>query len=217
LVTCALCGASSEQHALSSTTFIGARDLDGRPNGPARWAIEFSVQRCPGCGYCAVDLEELRANAGRAVADTAYADVLKDSSMPALARHFYCAALVAVAAEEPGRAAQHYMEAAWACDDAEAAERARFCRLRAAEMLAAAFESGQAAVDDPVVHGVRAELLRRARVFEEALAAVEDALAVLPEGTERSFRTWLVLAFIRTLAWAEDDAPHTVEDAFSTS
>jgi hypothetical protein len=202
---------------LSSTSVLGANDLDGRPNGPARWALEFGVQCCPGCGYCAVDVEEVRTNAGRAVADAAYADVLKNSGMPALARHYYCAALVAEAAGEPDRAARHYIEAAWACDDAEATERGRACRLRAAEMMAAAFESGQAA-DSPVSHGVRADLLRRAGLFEEALAAVEDALAVLPEDfSPHSLQTWVVLTYIRELAGAEDDEPHTIEDAFSTS
>ena len=217
MVTCALCGAASQQEVLSSTSVLGANDLDGRPNGPARWALEFGVQCCPGCGYCAVDVGELRTNAGRAVADAAYADVLKNSGMPALARHYYCAALVAEAAGESDRAARHYIEAAWACDDAEATERGRACRLRAAEMMAAAFESGQAA-DSPVSHGVRADLLRRAGLFEEALAAVEDAEAVLPEDfSPHSLQTWVVLTYIRELAGAEDDEPHTIEDAFSTS
>jgi len=52
-VRCALCGAASAQHVLASTTTFGPPDLDLRPQGPARWALQFQVQQCPRCGSCA--------------------------------------------------------------------------------------------------------------------------------------------------------------------
>jgi len=156
----------------------------------------------------------LTPSAGRAVANTVYGDVLEDPAMPALARHFSCAALVAEEDGKQGWASQRYMEAAWACDDAGAADGARICRQRAAEMLALAIQSGQAASQNPVVHGVRADLLRRAGLFNEAVTAVEAAEAVLTEDSEHYGRTAAVLDFIRELALAENDAPHTVGDAF---
>ena len=142
IVRCALCGADSQQNVLSSTSFFGPRDLDMRPNGPARWALQFMVQRCPACGYCAERIGELTGGAGAVVASLIYRDVLDNARMPELARRYFCAALVAEADERRGDSARRFIDAAWACDDDGAAEQARICRERAAEMLSSAIEWG---------------------------------------------------------------------------
>jgi hypothetical protein len=174
-VRCAVCGADSAQCVLSSTSTFGPPDLDLRPNGPARWALQFQIQRCPRCGYCAENVGQRARGARRAVDSIVYRDVLDNARMPALACEYFCAALVAEAAELRDAASSHFLSAAWVCDDAGAAEQARICRDRAAEMLAAAIEWGDVPSENAVVHGVRADMLRRAGRYTDALDALEAA------------------------------------------
>jgi hypothetical protein len=212
-VRCALCGASSAQHVLSSTSTFGPPDLDLRPNGPARWALQFQVQGCPRCGYCADNIGQRTRHARRAVESIVYRDVLDNARMPQLARQFFCAALVAEVAEQRDAASSHFLSAAWVCDDAGAGKQARICRDRAAEMLAAAIEWGDVPAESPVVHGVRADILRRAGRYDEALAALDAALWF--EDEDEPTQAAMVLAYIRELAEAGDDEPHSVAEAFA--
>src|SRR5919198_26020 len=93
-VRCAVCGALSRRAELSSTSSFGPPDLDLRPQGPARWALEFGVQRCDGCGYCARSLGQAPVGARATVESDAYRDVLECSRLPRLARSLFCSALV---------------------------------------------------------------------------------------------------------------------------
>jgi tetratricopeptide (TPR) repeat protein len=214
-VRCALCGASSNQNILTSTSSFGSPDLDLRPNGPARWSLQFSVQRCPRCGYCAERIGERTRGAERAVSSIVYRDILDNARMPELARHYFCAALVAEAGAYREISAQHFISAAWACDDAGAGEQARLCRDRAAETLAAAIEWGDVSSGSAVVHGVRADLLRRAGRFDDAIEALEAAAATLGADSQEDEGTATVLAFIRELAEVGDAAAHCVAEAFA--
>jgi hypothetical protein len=174
-VRCALCGTESAQRVLASTSSFGPPDLDLRPNGPARWALEFQVQRCPGCGYCAENIGQRTRDARRAVESIVYRDVLDNARMPELARSYFCAALVAEATKLRGTGSSLFLSAAWACDDAGAIDQARICGDRAAEMLAKAIEWGDVPSESLVVHGVRADMLRRAGRFDEAIEALASA------------------------------------------
>lgn len=56
-VTCLVCQTeSSHTVLLSSNTFGGLPDIDGRPPSMLRGTMDLWVQRCPLCGYCATDL-----------------------------------------------------------------------------------------------------------------------------------------------------------------
>ncbi|HXG77527.1 MAG TPA: hypothetical protein VNJ53_13255 [Gaiellaceae bacterium] len=215
LVRCALCGGESHQNVLSSTSTFGPPDLDLRPNGPARWALGFRIQRCPSCGYCAANIGQRIAGAERAVASVVYRDVLENARMPALARQYFCAALVAEAAALRDEAARRFTDAAWVCDDEGAVEQARICRQRAAEMLALAIEWGDVPTESPVVRGVLADLWRRAGRYEEAIAAAEAGEALLDAEDEEQSDTATVLGFLRELAEARDDDAHSVAEAFA--
>ncbi len=214
MTRCALCSAESAQHVLSSTSTFGPPDLDLRPNGPARWALQFQIQRCPRCGYCAERIGQRTPGARRAVESIVYRDVLENARMPELARQYFCAALVAEAAELRDQASSHFLSAAWACDDSGAAEQARICRDRAAEMLAKAIEWGDVPSESPVVHGVRADMLRRSGRHDEAIDAL-DAAGARGEDDEGAIQAATVLAYIRELAAACDDRPHSVAEAFA--
>jgi hypothetical protein len=215
MVRCAVCGAESAQHVLTSTSAFGPPDLDLRPNGPARWALQFQIQRCPRCGYCAEQVGQRTRGARQAVESIIYRDVLENARMPELARQYFCAALVAEAAELRDQASSHLLSAAWACDDSGAAEQARICRDRAAEMLAKAIEWGDVPSESPVVHGVRADMLRRAGRYHDSLAAL-DAATTRDADDDEPTQAATVLAYIRELAEAGDDEAHSVAEAFAS-
>ena len=127
-VRCAVCGTLGRKAELTSTSSFGPPDLDLRPNGPARWALPFKVQRCDGCGYCAESIGAAPPGAADVVGSVVYRDVLERSKLPGLARSYFCAALVEEAAGRHEGAAWDFLAAAWACDDAGARAQARSCR-----------------------------------------------------------------------------------------
>jgi hypothetical protein len=95
---------------------------------------------------------------------------------------------------------------------------ARICRERAAEMLRLAISTGDVSLPREVAFAVLADVERRAGRFEEAIAACDDAewaLEAADEDEERA-STWAVVAFIRELAEAGDDACHSAAGAFAT-
>jgi hypothetical protein len=143
-----------------------------------------------------------------------YRDVLDNARTPALAREYFCAALVAEAAGLRDSSAAHFLSATRPRDDSGAAEQARVCRDRASEMLAAAIEWGDVPSESPVVHGVHADMLRRSGRFDEALATL-DAVGAAELDDEDPSQAATVLAFIRELAEAGDDSPHSVAEAFA--
>ena len=93
-VRCAVCGALSRRAELAGISAYGPPDLDLRPNGPARWALPFLVQRCESCGYCARSIGHAPPGAREVVESTVYREVLERSRLPRLARSLFCAALV---------------------------------------------------------------------------------------------------------------------------
>jgi len=183
------------------------------PERPCALGTSFQIQCCPSCGYCAEQIGQRPRGARRAIESIVYRDVLENARMPELARQYFCAALVAEAAELRDQASSHFLSAAWACDDSGATEQARICRNRAAEMLAKAIEWGDVPSESPVVHGVRADMLRRAGRYDEAV----EALSSIDSGDGgEATQAATVLAYIRELAEARDDGPHSVAEAFAS-
>jgi hypothetical protein len=216
-VRCAVCGASTRKAQLSSTSSFGPPDLDLRPQGPARWALEFGVQSCQECGYCAESLGEATARARETVDSFIYRDVLGRSGLPRLARSLFCSALLHEAAGDPDRAAWRFLEAAWACDDRDRHAQARICRERAAEMFGRALADGETDAPDAVVLTLTADVLRRAQRFDEAVetaTAAEELLTSEAEDGELGGAA-AVAQYIRALAEAGDDGPHNAAEAFA--
>ena len=216
-VRCAVCGLLGRKAVLTSTSSFGPPDLDLRPQGPARWALEFEVQRCDGCGYCAGSIGQAPVGARETVESIVYRDVLERSKLPKLARRLFCAALVREAAEEPEEAAWLFLRAAWACDDKKARAHARTCRERSAEMFHRTLETGEAETPQAVVLTLSADLWRRAGRFDEAVAAAAEAEQLLGDETddEEAAGAAMVAAYIRGLAESGDDVLHSVAEVFA--
>ena len=219
-VRCAVCGTLGRKAVLSSTSSFGPPDLDLRPQGPARWAMEFQVQRCDACGYCAGSIGQAPPNARDVVESVVYRDVLERSKLPKLARTLFCAALVQEAAGAPEESAWKFLEAAWACDDKNATAHARTCRERAAEMFQRAVETGDLSQPAAVIHTLAAEVWRRAGRFDEATAecdAAESELGQAPDAVEEDERvgTSTIATFVRNLTLAGDDTARNCAEAFA--
>jgi hypothetical protein len=214
-VRCAVCGVLGRKAELTSTSSFGPPDLDLRPNGPARWALPFKVQRCD-AWYCADSIGSAPPGAKDVVESVVYRDVLERSKLPGLARSYFCAALVEESAAMHEEAGWSFLHAAWDCDDRDAVGQARSCRQRAAEMFGRALERGEAGAPRLVVRTLIAELWRRAGRFDEALEACEAAQrdgTDLEDDDRASAGT--VRDFIRSLSLAADDEAHSCAEAFA--
>jgi hypothetical protein len=219
-VRCAVCGALGRKAGLTSTSSFGPPDLDLRPNGPARWALPFRIQRCDACGYCADSIGTAPPQAAAVVESPVNRDVLERSKLPGVARTYFCSALVEEAAGRPEASGWDFLSAAWACDDKRASGQARSCRQRAAEMFARALERGEISAPRPVVQTLIAELWRRAGRFDDALGACDAAAGELAEiasgdDDEDGTPTTAVVEFIRSLSLAGDDEAHSCAEAFA--
>jgi hypothetical protein len=216
-VRCAVCGEPARAVELTSTSSFGPPDLDLRPQGPARWALDLGVQRCGSCGYCAPELGKAPPGGADVVRSALFAEARARTELPGTARDYFCQALVYEGVADSDRAAQAFLCAAWACDDAKATSHARVCRERAAEMLRLAIARGEASAPREVAFAVLADVERRARRFEEALAACDEAEWALEalDADDDTSATWAVVAYIRELAEAGDDACHSAADAFA--
>lgn len=216
-VRCAVCGELQQALILTSTSSFGPPDLDLRPAGPQRWALPYTVQRCRACGYCARSLGEAPPGIAATVASLVYQGVLSGSRLPSLARSLFCSALVREAAGDPDGAGWRFLEAAWACDDVPDPGPARICRGRAVEMFRRSLVTGEAKAPAGVVLTLVADLLRRARRFDEAVevsAAAQRELAEL-EGEDEFAATADIARYICSLAGAGDDAAHCCGEAFT--
>ncbi len=216
-VRCAVCGAPDRAARLAGTSSFGPPDLDLRPYGPARWALEFAVQRCRSCGYCAGSTGQAPPGARGTVESVVYRDVLERSRLPRLARSLFCAALLDEAAGEPEAAAWHFLQAAWACDDRSALTQARICRERAAEMLGRALETGDLEMTVAAALTLTSDVWRRAGRFEEAVAAAAEAEQLFGESPEdeAAVAAAAIAAYIRALADSGDDELHNTAEAFA--
>jgi hypothetical protein len=214
-VTCAVCGATSQQGALASTNTMGYCDLDLRPAPMQRWTMELWLQRCPGCGYCAADLSQADVATIERVRSETYARKAASAGLPPLAVKFVCAAHLAEARGALFEAGWSMVHAAWACDDvADAADAARRCREWALALLGRAGppeprEDEEGEGPQPGGHeALLADLARRAGRPDEARAFVAAGLAAGPGEPLGK-----ILAYQRTLLDRGDVACHTIGPA----
>lgn len=207
-LTCCQCSKPSRHTVVMSTSACGPPDLDMRPAEMARSTLPQQVQACPHCGYCAKDISAPAPDASGVMARTEFRVQLTSDEFPELANRFLCAALILESSNRLVEAGWTAVQAAWACDDAEAAGAARHCRLRAESLLGRAVAAGQRVDELPGVDSlIRAELLRRADAFEEATERLQAGLSLnLPD------KLRLLLLFETSLIERQDTARHTVQE-----
>ncbi len=166
------------------------------------------IQQCPHCGYCNSNLAELLPLAEKRIASPYYQAMLKNRNLPSLAISFSCFALL-IAPEKPVDAAQAYLHAAWACDDARDDTMARECRRNAINILEILqpFDHDDAGLWMGLV---LIDLFRRCADFQSAEAALKD-VAKFENANEASTKICafqeVLIAKMDTKAYSLSDAP----------
>lgn len=201
-VTCAICSHTSTHEVIISTRLDGYPDLDGRPGVIGDFYFSTSIQRCPSCGYCATDISKGSANARELVQTQDYRSQLENPHFPILVNSFICLSMIY---EKDGyyySAGQAWLKAAWICDDRKDINGAKYCRLRAIEMLKKMDLRGKTSgfMDDYFV--MLTDLLRRAEKFDEALAVYEEGLRKVKDKECKKF-----LEFEKKLIERRDTGP----------
>jgi hypothetical protein len=204
--TCAVCGSTNSGIRLTSAFIVGHPDLDTRPRGTGRPLTGFSIEQCYSCGYTAGRISDDPPGGIRAILESpAYRDALEDEALSASARQFLARSVIDEQAGDPAAAGWAALRAAWMCDDDGSAEAARRCRSRALTLFKRAASEGGAFAAGGNGACVLADLLRRTRRFDEAVAECERALEHETDQLVRS-----ILAFQVQLARERDDDRHDV-------
>ncbi len=207
-VACAVCSAKSEQTVIGSTNTMGAPDLDLRPAEMQRSTMEFWVQECPHCGYCAGDLAQGTPAEAAVVKSPAYQSQLKNPLFPPLANRFLCAMLLSDQSGRIESALRSAHCAAWACDDADKTAEAKQARTAALERLRKLKSEGKSLYGQKGADAVLlSDLARRISDFESAVASAREGLALAPESIVAA-----VLALEIRLAEQKDAGRHTLDE-----
>jgi|SRR5437588_739470 len=212
---CGICGQTSKQVEIASTSVFGPPDLDTRPAPLMRNSIDAWIQACPFCGYCSPDISEFTHETTSIVRSKAYQQQRKSHEYPDLANQFLCWSviqekpleLVSVLGEIPHAggarsetveerskrfisAGQASLHAAWVCDDAGNDVAARRCRIRAVGLFNLGTVGGRPLFKQkPDQFVFLADLMRRAGRFGTALALVRSGLSQIQQAAGNTDRS----------------------------
>lgn len=205
-VKCALCSKESSVTVIGSSNTMAPPDLDLRPAEMLRSTMDFWVQRCPHCGYCAPEINKGGEEEASVARTDAYLKQLKDKTLPELANSFLCCAMLREHAKDYAKAGMMTLYAAWCCDDARKRKSAKKCRLEALRLLQQARKMGQRfARDETSEVLILVDLLRRTGQFQEALRMCEEGLE---NTTDEKFAA--ILQYQRQLITSSDTSCHTI-------
>lgn len=203
---CALCGAESTFEVIGSTNSFGSPDLDLRPPEMMRSTIDHAVEVCPECGYTARDVEEETKVKPEMMKVPAWKTFDGIPFKDELSKNFYHAYLLAAAVDDTETAFTMLRNAAWVSDDEKNAEAALACRKKAIPFLNQMIEKEEEREKRLTLEVVRADLLRRAEMFEE----VEKLYANWSTGDKLLNQ---IIKFQRRMAKMKNTECFTVQDA----
>lgn len=209
---CSICGTEHQFRAIGSTNAFGSPDLDTRPPEMKRSTIFAWVQRCPECGYCALDISEDPHQASSVVRSKAYREQLSNPALPELANSFLCESIIEETSGDYASAAWSIINAAWICDDEKNTESAKKCRNKAVNMILKTLEKGQQfAAQQGADTAILIDLLRRTGRF----SAAKQLIATKRDEIQEEI-ILKVLAFQEKLIARCDEASHTVDEALES-
>ncbi len=211
-VRCGSCGEPSEQVSSPAADSNLPPDLDTRPNGPIRATIDFWMQRCPHCGYCASDLSTIHERAVELLATVEYQRQLLDPRFPEIARPFLCHAKILARVGQFADAGWTALHAAWTCDDAGAAEAAISARALALDYWRRTKLEGQDFGEPGLEAVLVTDLLRRMGRFEDALINCSQALDGIEEEGGAPPLIEHLLRYEKTLVQKHDTGSYRLND-----
>lgn len=202
---CALCLERSQQIHVAPTPTFESPDLDGRPAGELRHAMEYWLEECPYCGYVNSSIY-LQADLPAKSLHKAYAIIDASDDLPT-ARQFIKYAWLLQQTARLAPAALQLLRTAWVYDDHNSGNaRAAFWRKAALALV-------ERCLDERILDAhpgdfccLRADLLRRLGKFEAV------AKGSLPAGALYTTLHKKLLAFEKMLALRQDDAPHSLDE-----
>lgn len=172
-IECVICGEKVEYMEVGSSSSFGSSDLDTRPAEMTRSTIDYWVQKCPSCGYCAPNLSECRDNTLEIVKSSSYQNIINDSAMPEVAASFMALSYEDEHYEKFSDAAWNAIHAAWICDDEEDDHSAIRCRKHAVSLINRANGRRQKiANQDGASEAITIDLMRRSGLFKDALTLI---------------------------------------------
>jgi len=204
--TCFVCGKTHKYTEIGSTNQFGSPDLDTRPPEMARSTIDCWIRCCPYCGYCAPALSKDSPQAKSIVKSEEYRQQLDNKAYPKLAKHFLCWAMIQEATGDYSTAGWAAVHAAWACDDQNAQEASRLCRLKAIQLFQEANGASNLS-QTGAQEALMADLLRRSGQFDQVENVCQEGLKQNPEKIIQQ-----ILTFQMTLARQQDKECHRVDE-----
>jgi len=182
--------------------------MDARPPEMMRSTMQYWVQQCPECGYCAPDIEEKTAYADL-VASAPYQQQLANSEFPKLANTFLALALLQETESDYTGAGQSSLRAAWAADDDQNASAAQSCRIQAIKHFHAVQENRREILGGGgATNLLVGDLLRRVGNFAEAIEEIDRGLTEVEDDNIRN-----LLNYEKSLCLNEDVEAHTTSEA----
>ncbi len=199
---CAVCGQTSLQPIMMSTSTWGYPDLDLRPAPMQRSTMFAWLQECPHCGYVASKLEnELEVPANLLKTD-AYLTCEGHDFKSDLSRRFYRHYLISKAENDYGSEFLSLLHCAWTCDDNDD-ELAVEMRKMALESLDKIVPESDGERNNLLI--IKADLLRRTQQFDRVIKEFKDF--ILENKLQND-----VITFQIELAMEKDSECHTVDE-----
>ncbi len=114
---CAVCDQQSRHTLLNSQSSFWPDFGPALDTRPSELQLEFCIQVCPSCRYCARDISQSIPGAAGIVASPAYREQFESTKYPEVANRFLCWGMILQAAGDLAMAGWANTLAAWHCDD----------------------------------------------------------------------------------------------------
>lgn len=201
--TCAVCGETSLQPVISSTSTWGYPDLDLRPAEMQRSSMFAWLVECPHCGYVAAKLENKSEMPEDLLKTDAYLTCDGNDFKSDLSKRFYKRYLISKAGKDYRSEFFSLLHCAWACDDNddELAVEIRKLTLQSIDKIEAESDD-----EKNTLTLIKADLLRRTLQFDRVIREFKNI--ILEDKVEND-----IITFQIELALKKDSDCHTVEEA----
>ena len=200
--TCSVCGQTSQQQVMTSTSTLDYPDLDLRPAEMKRSSMFAWLVECPHCGYVASKLEnELEVSSDLLKTD-AYLTCDGNDFKSDLSRQFYKHYLISKAEKDYGSEFISLLHCAWVCDDSddELAVEMRKLALQSIDKI-----ETESDAEKENLEIMKVDLLRRTLQFEKVISEFKDVL--MEEKIKND-----IITFQIELSMKKDSECHTVKE-----
>lgn len=167
---CNICGRMNEVTILAMASSHGTADLDFRPPEVRRSAMPLWVHKCDYCRNVFSTSDPMPDYKEKYIDSKEYVNCGGIASLPELGKRFVKLALIYQHCKEYKKAGDAFLCAAWACDDEKMDVTAIICRKRALTCYNEVDVSQISKRELPELKLRIVDLLRRAGMFEEAVA-----------------------------------------------